>query len=614
MNLLRYQRLFFGILFVGLTTIRAQAVAWTSSATGGAITATVTEPNPIVSQPALIVYLKNLSCERIGQEPDASIIASFTTNGYRVVVLDYTNHVKATTPFLNADVLKIRNEIGSGVFPGSTGLNANKNKCYILCEGYRLMRNVPYFLNDPTIYSGSDTNAELRMDIAYPSKPSRAVAIVLEYSTSNSYAGNEDDRMRNDFAFTGTTDTILEGAPAAGIAWAMADHPKYRAWGSPTLYSGFEVNTDTIKKVRSSVRVLREVGATVELSGNIFIHGFSRGASAGSMAAGDLAVAGIDSAGYSTALASRVQSVLLGSGIYDYSHSGGTTTGDTAGTQVDIYNRFVTAWGATATNLTFWQTQGAIYYMATAATAPVFLSYNTDDGTFYPYQAQLMSNKLANLSVSNQVITGLGGHHVTTNASTLTAIYDFFKAHTNSLPNKPGRTVLRNYDSNSGLLDLTIDANGNDGFVWYAIYTDSTPRKWVQANGNLGSSPVWRTLADWGSPVRTGPVADLATARFTVIAYDSAKFTTVLNSENVIAPQIGDASIESSTGEVSFDWLAPSGVTNSIDLTDTVERSTTLESDWATVPGAVITVTNGSAKFTDPAPPADKAFYRVVRP
>jgi hypothetical protein len=418
MSVVRLGILLAGILFLRLSA-DVQAVSWTSSATGGAITATVIEPNPVVATPALVIYLKNLSCERIGQEPDASIIASFTTNGYRVVELNYTNHLKATTPFLNADVLKIRNEIGTGAFPGSTGLVATKNKCYLLCEGYRLMRNVPYYLNDPAVYSGSDSNAELRMDIAYPSQPSRAVPIVMEYSTANSYAGNEDDRMRNDFAFTGTTDTILEGAPAAGIAWAMADHPKYRAWGSPTLYSGFEVNPDTIKKVRSSVRVLREVGAPLGLSGNIAIHGFSRGATAGSLAAGDLAVPTIDSAGYSTALGSRVQAVLLGSGIYDYSHSGGTTTGDPAGTQVDIYNRFVTAWGTTATNLTMWQSQGAPYYMATAATAPVFLSYNTDDAAWYVYQAQLMASNLTSLSVPYQVVTGSGGHKVTMNTNTL---------------------------------------------------------------------------------------------------------------------------------------------------------------------------------------------------
>jgi len=611
MNVLRLKILLVGILFVGLAN--ARAVSWTSPATGGAITATVTEPNPVVTTPALVVYLKNLSCERIGQEADASILASFTTNGFRVVTLDYAGNANATSPFLNADVLKIRNDIGSGAFPGSTGLVASKNKCYILCEGYRLLRNVPYYLNDPTVYSGSDVNAELHMDIAYPSQPSRAVPMVMEYSTANSYAGNEDDRMDNANAFTGTTDTILEGAPAAGIAWAMADHPKYRAWGSPTLYSGFEVNPDTLKKVRSSVRVLREVGATLGLSGNINIHGFSRGSTAGSLGAGDLAAPAIDAAGYSTALSGRVQGVLLGSGIYDFSHGGGTTTGDPSGTAVDIYSRFVTAWGATAANLALWQSEGAPYYMATAATAPVFLSYNTDDAAWYVYQAQWLDAKLTSLGVTHQVVTGTGAHHVTTNATTLTAIYNFFKAHTNALPNKPGRTVLSNLNTNALTVDLKIDPNGNGSPVLYAIYTDATPRKWVQANGTVGTNVTWRTLANWGSPVHVGPLTNLATVKFTVIAYDPANFTTVQNGENVLVAQISNLSIDPATSAVLFNWTAP-GVTNSGDLTDTVRRATALTNNWVTVPGAVITVTNGLVTFRDPSPPAGNAFYQVVRP
>ena len=601
---------------MGLNT-GAQAVPWTSAATGGAITATVTEPNPVVSPPALLIYLKNLNCERIGQEPDASILASFTTNGFRVVVLDYTNNVNATAPFLNADVLKIRNDIGSGTFPGSTGLNANKNQCYILCEGYRLIRNVPYYLNDKTVYNGSEVNnVELHMDIAYPSQPSRPVPTILEFSCSNSYNGNADDRMNDGNAFLSINDTILEGAPPAGIAWAMADHPKYQQWGQPKsggFYSpSFELNPDTIKKVRSSVRVLREVGATLGLSGNIMIHGFSRGSSAGSLGVGDLAIPSIDSAGYSTNLSSRVQTVLLGSGIYDYSHSGGTTTGDPSGTAVDIYNNFVTAWGQTATNLLQWQTEGALYYMATTSSAPVFLSYNTDDAAFYVYQAQLMAAKLASLGVSNQIVTGTGMHHVTTNATTLAAIYGFFMAHTNALPNKPGRTALSNFDTNAGLLDLKIDANGNNASVMYAIYTGATPRTWVQANGTMGTNVVWQTLATWGL-VRVGPLTNLNTVKFTVIAYDPTNFTTVQNSANVIPPQVGNISIEPLTGTVSFAWSAPAGVTNPGDLSDVVQRSTTMN-DWAAVPDAVITITNGTVSFKDSTPPAEKAFYRVVRP
>src|SRR6185312_3718301 len=103
------------------------------------------------------------------------------------------------------------------------------------------------------------------------------------------------------------------------------------------------------------------------------------------------------------------------------------TTGDPNGTAVDIYNRFVTAWGATATNLAQWQMEGALSYMTSSNAAPTFLSYNTDDSAWYVYQAQVMSNKLASLGVANQEATGTGGHHVTTNFTTLTAIYDFFK-------------------------------------------------------------------------------------------------------------------------------------------------------------------------------------------
>jgi hypothetical protein len=618
MNISRVGFLRFGVQYLALGLV-VQAASWTSTTTGGSITATVTEPIPAVATPALVVYLKNLTCERIGQEPDASILADFKANGYRVVELDYAGHVKATAPFLNADVLKIRNEIGTTTFPGSTGLNANKNQCYILCEGYRLMRNVPYFLNDKTVYSGGETtNVELRMDIAYPSQPSRGVPIVMEYSCSNSYNGNPDDRMRNDFAFRGINDSILEGAPSAGIAWAMADHPKFRQWGSPTLFSGFEVNPDTIKKVRSSIRVLREVGATVGLSGNIAIHGFSRGATAGSLAVGDLADPAIDSAGYSLALSGRPQAVLLGSGIYDYSHSGGTTTGDPSTSAVDIYNRFVTAWGPTASNLAVWQSHGALHYMTTSASTPVFLSYNTGDAAWYPYQSQLMEAKLVSLGVPYQKITGNGGHAVTVLQSTLTAIYQFFKTHSHPLPNKPGKAVLNNYDATAQLLDLTIKPNGNGGAVRFAIHTNGTPRKWVQADGTLGANPVWRTLADWGSPIRVGPVTDLETARFTVIAYDPAQFTTALNSENNInpstPPQISNVITDPITGEVSFSWPAPAGVTDPANLTDTIERSINMNNDWTTVTGGVITITDGIVTFRDPTPPLGKAFYRVARP
>jgi len=130
----------------------------------------------------------------------------------------------------------------------------------------------------------------------------------------------------------------------------------------------------------------------------------------------------------------------------------------------------------------------------------------------------------------------------------------------------------------------------------------------------VGTNPVWQTLAAWGSLVRVGPVTNLNTAKFTVIAYDPTHFTTAQNDANVILPQISNINIEPLTGNVSFAWSAPAGVTDPGGLSDVVQRSTTMNSDWAAVPGAVITITNGTVSFTDPTPPAEKAFYRVVRP
>ncbi len=51
-------------------------------------------------------------------------------------------------------------------------------------------------------------------------------------------------------------------------------------------------------------------------------------------------------------------------------------------------------------------------------------------------------------------------------------------------------------------LDVTINANGAEGGVgmFYAIRCDTTG-EYVQADSTLGVSPVWRTLAAWGTPV-----------------------------------------------------------------------------------------------------------------
>jgi|GEM_PF-5104113 len=86
-------------------------------------------------------------------------------------------------------------------------------------------------------------------------------------------------------------------------------------------------------------------------------------------------------------------------------------------------------------------------------------------------------------------------------------------------------------------------------------------------------------------------------------------------SEPPAAFAISDFSIDPGTGAIRFTWPAPAGVTDPGSLTDTAQRSTLLSEAWENVPGAVITIVDGTVQFEDPSPPAVPAlFYRVDRP
>ncbi|MBQ9084923.1 MAG: Ig-like domain-containing protein [Clostridia bacterium] len=64
----------------------------------------------------VIAYVVNTNTERVGTDSDVSIITSMLDRGYIVLVLDYLNNEKATTPDLDWSVQGIRGDIVSGVF------------------------------------------------------------------------------------------------------------------------------------------------------------------------------------------------------------------------------------------------------------------------------------------------------------------------------------------------------------------------------------------------------------------------------------------------------------------------------------------------------------------
>ena len=118
--------------------------------------------------------------------------------------------------------------------------------------------------------------------------------------------------------------------------------------------------------------------------------------------------------------------------------------------------------------------------------------------------------------------------------------------------------------------------------------------------------------------VQVGPLEDYDTATFTVLAYDRVNFTTArssfANPPATPLPPISTVSVDPATGDVTLTWPAPDGVTDPASLTESLERTTTLDGEWTALPDAATTVTEGIATFNDPSPPDGAAFYRVVRP
>lgn len=444
--------LLFQIISTGLallampTASMAASGNWTSVTTGGTITYTTTDP----ATPAkdfngafiTVVYLENLGIKKIGQNTNATDVSWLLSKGYRVIELNYANNVKAVTPTINADIIAINTAINSGSFCGLS--TCSKYKSYILFEGYRIARDVSYFKDDPTVYN-VDTHYtvgdSLHMDIIYPDNASVTVPVVLSFSYSNSYPNYDsslakltdiykDQRMNLGNTLAGFNDSFLEGAPANGIAWAIADHPKYCNWGNgkPTggankTYASYETNPDAAQKVKSAVRTLRAIGTGLGLSGKIGIYGFSRGSTAGSLAVGDRSVANFENAGLYIGTSDDVQVAGLGSGVFDYTQIYNTAESDIGA----LTTNCPLAWGAMASNLALWQSQGASYLAQTAATAPVIFFYNTSDASYYQDQIAQFKTKLDGLGVPTSTVTNYGtGHAVPQTSAPLSTVYAFF--------------------------------------------------------------------------------------------------------------------------------------------------------------------------------------------
>lgn len=420
---------------------------WASKTTGSSIARTVTEAKAPIKDYAgnyvTVVYLENLNIKKIGRNSNKQDVAWLLAQGFRVIELNYAGERHAVSPTINADIIAINDSIAAGHFCGCK--DCSHYQSYILFEGYRIARNVPYFKDDPTVYNTPDeykSGDNLNMDIIYPANAAKAVPVLLSFSYSNSYATydpvkkeltdeNKNQRLKQEYTLAAFNDSFLEGAPANGMAWAIADHPKYCPWakgqavnGRPDTYKSYETNPDAARKVRSAVRTLRAMGSKLGLSGKIGIFGFSRGSTAGSMAIGDKKVPDIENAGFNIGVSDKVQAAALGPGVFDYTQIyNASGDGD-----VNLEIRCPWAWGELNKNCALWQSMGSAYLVQSSATAPVIFFYNTDDDRYYQDQIAHFKAKLDSLHVPTSTLVNYGkGHAVPQTSASLNQLYQFFR-------------------------------------------------------------------------------------------------------------------------------------------------------------------------------------------
>ena len=440
-----------------LTAMASAAMAatgtWHSTATGKDVTYTTSATTGVAAKdvngkPMTVVYLENLGFQKIGQNSHADDVAWLRNEGWQVIELDYGHHEKAISPTLNADIIAINSSLQSGRF---CGCDCSPSRSYILMEGYRIQRDIPYYHDDPTVYNYPDVYKDgegdwLYLDLVYPANPTVGVPVVVTFSYSNSFATNSNGkltdvnkhkRMYLPYFWGAFKDSFVEGASALGFAWAVCDHPKYCDWGQGRYTGGankslgaVEVNPDAARKVKSAIRTIRGVGKDLGLNGEVAVTGFSRGSTAAALAVGDgwLDVYEDASRGRFAEESSLVQCALLGSGMFDYEHALSTSN------EYIHINGFVTA------NPDYpWSMQGALTTIQTNASAPTLFFHNTDDyykdnnkdpQGLYATQAALMKAKLDSVGTPTELLFDYStGHAVPQTTATLQSMYDFLRKH-----------------------------------------------------------------------------------------------------------------------------------------------------------------------------------------
>lgn len=381
--------------------VPAPAGHWASAATGQSLNLQVMKPKGFATnQPVpLVIYLENLAAPRVGTDSDKKIIRDFLKDGYLVVTLDYAHNPQARVPFINRDLLSLREAVLHQEF--LPGVEIDPAHVFIVPSGSRVLRDMVFY---------QDPDRTLAMDIIYPAHPIEPVGTAIEFSCDN------QNRM-GDGSLAICSDTILDAEATEGFAVAMADHPV------KAPYKGIDPIPDCAWKIKAAVRTLRAQSAKLELNGKIAPVGFSRGSGMALMLVTTMGMTEFEGHGENTNVSSDVQGAVVMSGRFTYLD---LMPND------HMIPRYVKAWGARADHLDVWRREGAMDYFQQAS-LPLFLTINCSEGPDAQLQMTALRKRLAELG--NDEIFMMDrqprGHKVTMVPEILSAMNAYLKARLN---------------------------------------------------------------------------------------------------------------------------------------------------------------------------------------
>ena len=249
-------------------------------------------------QAPVIVYVKGLAAERVGQESDLAILSDYIEQRYIVITVDYGGDARAVSPAIDEDLHAIlgvvygtdpsRERIVDSPLLSALGLEPTPARCFFLPAGYRVatdlvfwevdkhgshgtMKRVVQAYNEQVVNErgrhhvpgrsrisspdelierdGSPLDYKHRMDIIYPSQAKKKAPLIFWVSTTTIRAPSSSPSGYRPH---------MTGFPMRGYAYAIFDHcynPVALRYGH---YKGHALsNINGLKSYTAAIRFIR---------------------------------------------------------------------------------------------------------------------------------------------------------------------------------------------------------------------------------------------------------------------------------------------------------------------------------------------------------------------